>query len=118
MPEDYLSIVQTTLSTMLQIALPQVNILSKSSLMSENKLSFDLESYLDCRNLEYLVDCIPGRENGLKKKMYRQIVDAIVDLPWVSFSLFDFKVRFVVLLKCNRLKSDVCRRTRKASRKW
>ena len=53
----FISIVLTSLSTMLQIALPHVNVLSKADLIEKcGKLPFNLDFFTDVLDLDYLLD--------------------------------------------------------------
>ena len=53
----FISILLTSLSTMLQIELPHVNILSKADLIEKfGKLAFNLDFYTEVLDLSYILD--------------------------------------------------------------
>jgi hypothetical protein len=56
-PSKFISVLLTSLSTMLQIELPHVNVLSKCDLIEKfGKLSFNLDFYTEVLDLHYLLD--------------------------------------------------------------
>ncbi|RDD39224.1 GPN-loop GTPase 2 [Trichoplax sp. H2] len=77
-PSKFLSILLTSLSTMLQIELPHVNILSKIDLIeSYGKLAFGLDFYTEVLNLDYLLERM--NEDAFSKK-YRKLSAALAGL--------------------------------------
>ena len=53
----FISVLLTSLSTMLQIELPHVNILSKADLIEKyGKLAFNLDFYTEVLDLSYILD--------------------------------------------------------------
>ena len=56
-PSKFISVLLTSLSTMLQVALPHVNILSKADLIEKyGKLPFNLDYFTEVLELSYLLD--------------------------------------------------------------
>lgn len=91
-PHKYISGVLLSLSTMLQMALPQVNVLSKADQLKEfaAQLDFGVDFYTDVLNLDYLLERLDTTE-GLKKyhKLSASIVSLIEDYGLVSFHPLD-----------------------------
>lgn len=77
-PGKFISVCLTSLTTMLQLELPHINLLSKVDLVEKyGKLKFNLDYYTEVLDLEYLLDCIP--EDNFTKK-YRALNHAMVGL--------------------------------------
>lgn len=78
-PHKYISGILLSLSTMLQMALPQINVLSKADQMKQfsSKLDFNLDFYTNVLNLDYLLDRL-DTTGGLTK--YRHLNASIVSL--------------------------------------
>lgn len=56
-PAKFISVLLTSLSTMLQVELPHVNVLSKADLIEHyGKLAFNLDFYTEVMDLQYLLD--------------------------------------------------------------
>lgn len=86
-PGKFISVCLTSLSTMLQIELPHVNVLSKVDLVEKyGKLQFNLDYYTEVLDLEYLLDCFP--EDNFTKK-YRSLNEALTGLI-TDYSLVNF----------------------------
>merc|ERR1719430_2248605 len=86
-PGKFISVCLTSLSTMLQISLPHVNLLSKVDLVEKyGKLQFNLDYYTEVMDLEYLLDCFP--EDNFTKK-YRALNKALTGLI-TDYSLVNF----------------------------
>lgn len=83
----FVSICLTSLTSMLQIALPHVNLLSKVDLVEKyGKLQFSLDYYTDVLDLEYLIDTFP--EDNFTKK-YKLLNEALTGLI-SDYSLVNF----------------------------
>lgn len=83
----FVSVCLTSLTSMLQIALPHVNLLSKVDLVEKyGKLQFSLDYYTDVMDLEYLVDTFP--EDNFTKK-YKLLNEALTGLI-SDYSLVNF----------------------------
>lgn len=91
-PHKYISGILLSLSTMLQMALPQVNVLSKADQLKEfaAQLDFGIDFYTDVLNLDYLLERLDTTD-GLKKyhKLSASIVSLIEDYGLVSFHPLD-----------------------------
>jgi len=60
-PSKFISILFLSLSTMLRLELPHVNVLSKIDLMeSRGSLQFNLDFYTEAMDLEYLIPLLPS----------------------------------------------------------
>lgn len=77
----------TSLSTMLQIELPHVNVLSKMDLIKQyGQLAFNLDFYTDVLDLNYLVDTLDSDKFMAKfKKLNKKICDVVSDYSLLSF---------------------------------
>ncbi|XP_065057907.1 GPN-loop GTPase 2-like isoform X2 [Rhopilema esculentum] len=87
-PGKFISVLLTSLSTMLQIGLPHVNVLSKMDLIQQyGKLPFNLDFFTDVLDLSYLVEMF-DKDPFLKKykKLNKALTDVIEDYGLVSFS--------------------------------
>jgi len=86
-PGKFIAVCLTSLTTMLQIALPHVNLLSKVDLVERyGKLHFNLDYYTEVLDLEYLLDTFPD-DNFTKK--YKQLNEALTGLI-NDYSLVNF----------------------------
>jgi len=86
-PAKFISVCLTSLTTMLQIALPHVNLLSKVDLVEKyGKLQFNLDYYTEVLDLDYLLDTFP-KDNFTKK--FKQLNEALTGLI-NDFSLVNF----------------------------
>jgi len=99
----FISVLLTSLSTMLQLALPHINVLSKMDLLEKyGKLPFNIEYYTDVLDLNYLVD---GLKDDPFAKKYASLNEALVgviqDYSLVSFNTLrvDNKESMLELMK-------------------
>ncbi|XP_070553059.1 GPN-loop GTPase 2-like [Ptychodera flava] len=86
-PSKFISVLLTSLSTMLQMEMPHVNILSKMDLLEQfGKLAFNLDYYTEVLDLNYLVEYL-NKDPFTKKfcKLNQTLVDVIQDYSLVSF---------------------------------
>ncbi|XP_006819703.2 GPN-loop GTPase 2-like [Saccoglossus kowalevskii] len=86
-PSKFISVLLTSLSAMLQMAMPHVNVLSKVDLLEQfGKLAFNLDYYSEVLDLSYLVDYL-DKDPFTRKfhKLNKTIVDVIQDYSLVSF---------------------------------
>ncbi|CAH1101158.1 unnamed protein product [Psylliodes chrysocephalus] len=93
-PPKFISTLLLSLSTMLQIGLPHVNVLSKADLLKKNasKLDFGLDFYTDVLNLDYLLEMLDDGPFTKKfKKLNGALVGLIQDYSLVGFVLLDAK---------------------------
>ncbi|XP_060065537.1 GPN-loop GTPase 2-like [Ylistrum balloti] len=83
----FISVLLTSLSTMLQLELPHVNVLSKCDLIEQyGKLSFNLDFYTEVLDLSYLLEQFKEDEQFQKyKKLNSALVDIIEEYSLVSF---------------------------------
>lgn len=91
-PHKFISTLFLSLSTMLQMGLPHVNVLSKADLLKqhESKLLFSLDYYTEVLDLKYLLDALDNTP-GMKKykKLNEAIVSMVEDSSLVSFQPLD-----------------------------
>jgi len=86
-PTKFISVCLTSLTAMLQISLPHVNLLSKVDLVEKyGKLQFNLDFYTDVLDLEYILQTLP--EDNFTKK-YKQLNEALTGLI-SDYSLVNF----------------------------
>lgn len=78
-PTKFISTLLLSLSTMLQIGLPHVNVLSKADLLKKNlsKLDFGLDFYTDVLDLDYLLDLL---DDAPVTKRFKKLNAALVGL--------------------------------------
>lgn len=91
-PTKFISTLLLSLSTMLQIALPHINVLSKADLLKKNssKLDFGLDFYTDVLDLNYLLEMLDdGPLTKRFKKLNAALVSLIEDYSLVSFIPLD-----------------------------
>lgn len=86
-PTKFISVLLTSLSTMLQVELPHVNVLSKMDLIEKyDKLAFNIDFYTEVMDLKYLIDCISQDTFFAKfKKLNAAICDVVQDYNLVNF---------------------------------
>lgn len=94
-PSKFISVLLTSLSTMLQIELPHVNILSKVDLIEKfGKLQYNLDFYTEVLDMSYLLDHMDG--DPFFDKFYRlnkAIVGVIEDYSLVNFTPLNIQDR-------------------------
>ncbi|MBN3285027.1 GPN2 GTPase, partial [Polyodon spathula] len=86
-PAKFISVLCTSLSTMLHVELPHVNVLSKMDLMEEfGKLAFNLDYYTEVLDLSYLLEHLASDPFFKKfKRLNEKLVELIEDYSLVSF---------------------------------
>lgn len=87
-PAKFISVLCTSLSTMLQVELPHVNILSKMDLIEQyGKLAFNLEFYTEVMDLSYLLEHL-ATDPFFKKfhSLNKKLAEVIQDYSLVSFT--------------------------------
>ncbi|XP_022920266.1 GPN-loop GTPase 2 [Onthophagus taurus] len=93
-PSKFISTLLLSLSTMLQIGLPHVNVLSKADLLRKNseKLDFGVDFYTDVLDLKYLLELLDdGPFTKKYKKLNASLIGLIEDYSLVSFIPVDIK---------------------------
>lgn len=86
-PAKFISVLCTSLSTMLHVELPHVNILSKMDLIEQyGKLAFNLEFYTEVMDLNFLLDHLAA-DPFFKKflRLNEKLAEVIQDYSLVSF---------------------------------
>lgn len=84
-PSKYLSAIMVSLSTMIHMEMPHVNVLSKLDLAEQNDADFDLEFYTDLFDLERLLD----QDNRVMSKRHRRFLERIAEII-TDYSLVKF----------------------------
>ncbi|XP_039596175.1 GPN-loop GTPase 2 [Polypterus senegalus] len=86
-PAKFISVLCTSLSTMLHVELPHVNVLSKMDLIEQyGKLAFNLDFYTDVLDLSYLLEHLTSDPFFKKFKcLNEKLVELIEDYSLVSF---------------------------------
>ncbi|XP_005991074.1 GPN-loop GTPase 2 [Latimeria chalumnae] len=86
-PAKFVSVLCTSLSTMLHIELPHVNVLSKMDLIEQfGKLAFNLDYYTEVLDLSFLVDHLaldPFFRNY--RRLNEKLVEVVEDYSLVTF---------------------------------
>ncbi|TYI75727.1 hypothetical protein E1A91_D06G027400v1 [Gossypium mustelinum] len=92
-PAKYVSALILSLSTMLHLELPHINILSKIDLIeSYGKLSFNLDFYTDVQDLSYLQHHLDQDPRSAKfRKLTKELCDVIEDFSIVNFTTLDIQ---------------------------
>lgn len=86
-PGKFVAILLTSLTTMLQLSLPHVNVLSKADLIEQHgKLAFSPDFYTEVLDLQYLLSLLQDDPFLQKyKKLNEALVGIIEDYSLVSF---------------------------------
>jgi GTPase SAR1 family protein len=86
-PSKYISVLLMSLSSMLQIELPHVNVFSKMDLIKQyGRLQFSLDFYTDVLDLNYLTDTLDSDRFLAKfKTLNKKICDVVQDFNLVSY---------------------------------
>eukprot|EP00250_Pteridium_aquilinum_P015602 c22668_g1_i1 orf=148-1059(+) len=108
-PGKYLSALLLSLSTMLHLELPHLNVLSKiDCLASYGKLAFNLDFYTDVQDLSYLqFDLSKDPFSAKYRKLTKDLCELVEDFALVSFTTLNIQdkesVANIVKLidKCN-----------------
>ncbi|KAH1244518.1 GPN-loop GTPase QQT1 [Glycine max] len=92
-PGKYISALLLSLSTMLHLELPHINVLSKIDLIeSYGKLAFNLDFYTDVQDLSYLQYHLDQDPRSAKyRKLTKELCDVIENFSLVSFSTLDIQ---------------------------
>ncbi|GJQ88057.1 hypothetical protein Trydic_g12978 [Trypoxylus dichotomus] len=105
-PMKFISTLLLSLSTMLQIGLPHVNVLSKADLLRKNQqnLDFNIDFYTDVLDLNYLLQLLDENPFSSKlKKLNASLIGLIEEYSLVWFIPVDIKSESSLL----RLKNAV-----------
>jgi len=93
-PGKYVSALLLSLSTMLHLELPHINVLSKIDLIENyGNLAFNLDFYTDVQDLSYLQHHLEQDPRSAKyRKLTKELCDVIDDFGLVNFSTLDIQV--------------------------
>ncbi|OWA51354.1 GPN-loop GTPase 2 [Hypsibius exemplaris] len=94
-PATFISVVLASLSAMLCMGLPHLNVLSKVDLIEKlGKLDFDLAYYTEVTDLDFLLDRLEEQPYGRKlAKLSKAICEVIQDFSLVGFLPMSIKDR-------------------------
>ncbi|XP_030074309.1 GPN-loop GTPase 2 [Microcaecilia unicolor] len=86
-PAKFISVLCTSLSTMLHVELPHVNVLSKMDLIEQfGRLAFNLDFYTEVMDLSYLLDHLASDPFFQHyRRLNEKLVEVIEDYSLVSF---------------------------------
>nr|XP_033810756.1 GPN-loop GTPase 2 [Geotrypetes seraphini]XP_033810757.1 GPN-loop GTPase 2 [Geotrypetes seraphini]XP_033810759.1 GPN-loop GTPase 2 [Geotrypetes seraphini] len=86
-PAKFISVLCTSLSTMLHVELPHVNVLSKMDLIEQfGRLAFNLDFYTEVMDLSYLLDHLAADPFFQHyRRLNEKLVEVIEDYSLVSF---------------------------------
>ncbi|KAL9313081.1 hypothetical protein ACSQ67_018533 [Phaseolus vulgaris] len=92
-PGKYISALLLSLSTMLHLELPHINVLSKIDLIeSYGKLAFNLDFYTDVQDLSHLQYHLDQDPRSAKyRKLTKELCEVIENFSLVSFSTLDIQ---------------------------
>lgn len=92
-PGKYVSALILSLSTMLHLELPHINVLSKIDLIENyGKLAFNLEFYTDVEDLSYLQHDLDQDPRSAKyRKMTKELCEVIENYGLVNFTTLDIQ---------------------------
>ncbi|XP_046354620.1 GPN-loop GTPase 2-like [Haliotis cracherodii] len=95
----FVSVLLTSLSTMLQMELPHVNVLSKADLIERyGKLAFNLDFYTEVLDLNFLLEHLQDDPVFQKyKKLNEALIGVIQDYSLVSFVMLNIQDKESVL---------------------
>lgn len=92
-PAKFISILCTSLSTMLHIELPHINILSKMDLIEQyGRLAFNIDFYTEVMDLSFLVEHLTSDPFFRRhKRLHEKLAEVIEDYGLVSFMPLSIK---------------------------
>lgn len=92
-PGKYVSALLVSLSTMLHLELPHINVLSKIDLIeSYGKLAFNLDFYTDVQDLSYLQGYLDSDPRSAKyRKLTKELCEVVEDYGLVSFTTLNIQ---------------------------
>ncbi|KAK2354945.1 GPN-loop GTPase QQT1 [Trifolium repens] len=92
-PGKYISALLLSLSTMLHLELPHINVLSKIDLIeSYGKLAFNLDFYTDVQDLSYLQNTLDKDPHSAKyRKLTKELCEVIEHYSLVNFTTLDIQ---------------------------
>ncbi|KAK1264937.1 hypothetical protein QJS04_geneDACA010469 [Acorus gramineus] len=95
-PGKYVSALLLSLTTMLHLELPHINVLSKIDLIeSYGKLAFNLEFYTDVEDLSYLQNLLDQDPRSAKyRKLTKELCEVVQDFGLVSFTTLAIQALF------------------------
>ncbi|KAM4699583.1 GPN-loop GTPase 2 [Discoglossus pictus] len=92
-PAKFISVLCTSLSTMLHVELPHVNVLSKMDLIEQyGRLAFNMDYYTEVMDLSYLVDHLTADPFFRRhRRLHEKLAEVIEDYGLVSFTPLSVK---------------------------
>eukprot|EP00177_Eucheuma_denticulatum_P001918 GFKZ01003427.1.p1 GENE.GFKZ01003427.1~~GFKZ01003427.1.p1 ORF type:complete len:292 (-),score=47.92 GFKZ01003427.1:710-1585(-) len=92
-PSKFIAVMVTSVTLMLQLEMPAVNVLSKVDLIEQyGKLPMNLESYTNLSDLRFLQHLL-ATDSRTKKfaKLNEELVEIVEDFPFVSYHTLDIQ---------------------------
>jgi GPN-loop GTPase len=98
-PSKFISVLLMSLTIVIKLELPAVNVLSKVDLIEKyGELEFSLDYYTECTDLRHLANALDADPLMRKHaRLNRALCDLIEDFPWVSYHTLDIQDRESVL---------------------
>lgn len=92
-PGKFIAVLLTSLTTMLQVELPHVNVLSKADLIEkQGKLQFNVDFYTEVLDLKFLLDSLDADPFMKKyKKLNSALIGLIEDYSLVSYNVLNIQ---------------------------
>ncbi|XP_053562964.1 GPN-loop GTPase 2 [Bombina bombina] len=92
-PAKFISVLCTSLSTMLHVELPHINVLSKMDLIEQyGRLAFNLDYYTEVMDLSYLVDHLTSDPFFRRhRRLHEKLAEVIQDYGLVTFTPLSVK---------------------------
>uniref|UniRef100_A0A6I8PUS6 GPN-loop GTPase 2 n=1 Tax=Xenopus tropicalis TaxID=8364 RepID=A0A6I8PUS6_XENTR len=92
-PAKFISVLCTSLSTMLHVELPHINVLSKMDLIEQyGRLAFNLDYYTEVMDLSYLVEQLTSDPFFRRhKRLHEKLAEVIQDYGLVTFMPLSIK---------------------------
>jgi len=81
----YVSSLIVSLSMMVYLEFPHVNVLSKCDIIRKEKMPFRLSYYTDVKNLKFIVDNPEGSNNRKRLKFSQALAEVVEDYDYVSY---------------------------------
>eukprot|EP00754_Rhynchopus_humris_P041833 Rhum_TRINITY_DN25368_c0_g1::Rhum_TRINITY_DN25368_c0_g1_i1::g.181938::m.181938/K06883/K06883; uncharacterized protein len=94
----FISAILTSLSSMLQLELPHINVLTKIDLLKNYELDFGIDFYTEVQDLSYLVRKMSDDKNIPQRftSLNTALIDLVDDYPHVGFLTLDIDCKEAV----------------------
>jgi GTPase SAR1 family protein len=92
-PTTYVSTILVSLQSMINVQLPAINVMSKMDLLKphieNNALDCPLDFYLECADLDHLVQFMPKGKRGRRRSLAASILDLVQDFSLLRYRPLD-----------------------------